>query len=455
MKYTKMYEAIAKILKNEEQISFVMSDIMARRIELWSALFQNKEPWLSDTVRSLNLPATVSGEIARLVTLEMETKVEGSSRASYIDDIYRKTVAKLRIYVEYACAKGGLIIKPYVADVGICTQFVQADSFFPISFDDAGNITRCVFLDQFREGNTIFTRVEYHKMEGGFLTIRNRVFKAMTEGVLGVEIPIDNVPRWETLADRMVFENVQKLPFGYLKIPMANQEDNNSPLGVSCYSRAVDLIKGADERYSQIDWEYGSKETAVHIAESLLKKNPQTQAFEYPGGRERLYREVDYNTGAVDKPLLDVFSPDIRDQSLFNGLNQQLRRVEFACNLAYGTLSDPNNTDKTAEEIRASKQRSYSFVESCQRALQNALDEYVAAIDFWATIYNLAPSGSYHVSYKWDDSLVVDTEKERQTDRADVAMGAMQLWEYRAKHYDEDEETARRMVTQQADLIEE
>ena len=79
----------------------------------------------------------------------------------------------------------------------------------------------------------------------------------------------------------------------------------------------------------------------------------------------------------------------------------------------------------------------------------------MAAIDFWATIYNLAPSGCYHVSYKWDDSLVVDTEKERQTDRADVAMGAMQLWEYRAKHYDEDEETARRMVTQQADLIEE
>ena len=176
--------------------------------------------------------------------------------------------------------------------------------------------------------------------------------------------------------------------------------------------------------------------------------------MEYPGGNERLYRELEYNSGAVDKPLLDVFSPDIRDQSLFNGLNQQLRRIEFACNLAYGTLSDPNNTDKTAEEIRASKQRSYSFVASCQGALQDALEDYVSAIDFWSTIYNLAPSGSYHTSYKWDDSIVVDTEKERQTDRADVAMGAMQLWEYRAKYYDEDSETAKRMVAQPADLIE-
>ena len=102
MKYTKMYEAIAKILKSEEQISFAMSNIMAQRIELWSALFQNKEPWLNDTTQSMNLPATIAGEIARLVTLEMDTKVEGSSRATFIDGIYQKAVKKLRTYVEYA-----------------------------------------------------------------------------------------------------------------------------------------------------------------------------------------------------------------------------------------------------------------------------------------------------------------------------------------------------------------
>lgn len=454
MKYTKMYEAIAKILKDEEQITFVMSDVMAKRIELWSLLFQNKAPWLDDKVQSLNLPAAVAGEIARLVTLEMETQVDGSERAIYIDQVYQKAVKKLRTYVEYACAKGGVILKPYVTDIGISTEFVQADSFFPISFDDDGNITRCVFLDQFRDNNAIYTRVEYHKLAGMQLTIRNRAFRAMTDGVLGLEISLNSVQKWQALAGEIVFDGVRKLPFGYLKIPLANQEDNGSPLGVSCYSRGIELIKEADERYSQINWEYRSKETAVHIAESLLKHNPQTQTLEYPGGMERLYREVEYSSGAVDKPLLDVFSPEIRDQSLFNGLNQQLRRIEFACNLAYGTLSDPNNTDKTAEEIRASKQRSYSFVESCQGALQDALDDYIAAIDFWITIYHLAAPGNYHVSYKWDDSIVVDAEKERQTDRADVAMGVMALWEYRMKYYKEDEETAKRMVAPPAEMIE-
>lgn len=132
---------------------------------------------------------------------------------------------------------------------------------------------------------------------------------------------------------------------------------------------------------------------------------------------------MEYNSGAIDKPFIDAFSPDIRDQSFYNGWNQQMRRIEFNCNLAYGTLSDPNNTDKTAEEIRASKQRSYAFVSDCQTSLQTALEDTVDAMNFWCDIYNLAPPGVCNMTYNWDDSIVVDADKERQTDREDVAMG--------------------------------
>ena len=50
--------------------------------------------------------------------------------------------------------------------------------------------------------------------------------------------------------------------------------------------------------------------------------------------------------------------------------------------------------------------------------------------------------------------IVVDAEKERQTDRADVAMGAMMLWEYRAKWYGETEEQAKAAVQQPVEVIE-
>jgi A118 family predicted phage portal protein len=246
----------------------------------------------------------------------------------------------------------------------------------------------------------------------------------------------------------VVYDGVKKLPFGYFKVPLANTVDDNSPLGVSVYSRAVPLIKEADKRYSNISWEYEAKEAAVHIASTLLKYSKENDKFEYPGGKERLYRALEYSTGATDKPLLDVFSPEIRDASLFNGFNNQLKLIEFNCSLAYGTISDPQLIEKTAEEIKTSKQRSYTMISDTQAALQNALEDLIAAIDFWATIYNLAPMGTYETSYTWDDSIVVDAEKERKQDMADMAAGIMRPDEYRSKWYGETQTEALKNLPQ-------
>ena len=442
------------MLDKNESIDYVMSSKTAALIELWNNMYEGKAPWINNKIQDAGIPAAVAAEQARLTTIELESHVEGSVRGDYINRIYQKVLGNLRVYTEYAYAKGGLIFKPYVTKTGISIQYIQADEFFPLEYDSE-QITKCAFLDQFRKGNEIYSRVEIHTLKDGYLTIENRAFLSRTDGILGTEVVVDTVDKWAELARAVTFENVYKLPFGYFKIPLGNHKDTKSPLGVSVYSKAAEHIREADKRYSQINWEYESKEAAVHIAQSLLKYKPETDSFEYPGGKERLYRGVEYNAGAVDKPFIDTFSPDIRDAALFNGWNHQLRLIEFDCNLAYGTLSDPNNVDKTAEEIRASKQRSYSFITTCQEALQNALEDMIDAVAFWCDIYNLCPSGAYKTSFVWDDSIVVDKEKERQTDRADVAMGAMPLYEYRMKWYGEDEEIAKAKTSMnEEDVIE-
>lgn len=403
---------VQKVLNetSETSIDFCMSSEMANKIELWSRMYENRPPWKSKTVDTMELPAAIAGEIARLTTLELKTECKGSMRAEYLNEVYQKKVLQgLRIPIEYGCAKGGLIFKPYPSLGGLDVQIIQADCFFPISFDSSGRITQCVFLEQFRRGSKIYSRLEIHELKKNILTITNRVYLSTNDFTLGSEIGISAVDRWADLTQTISFSGVDRLPFGYFKVPLANAEDSDSPLGVSVFSRSVGLIKEADKRYSQISWEYDAKEAAVHVAQSLLKVNPQTQETEYPEGKERLYREVEYNMGATDKPLLDTFSPDIRDQSYYNGLNKQLRLIEFNCNLAYGTLSDPNNIDKTAEEIRSSKQRSYQFISDTQTNLQTALEDLLYAMDFYCSVYQLAPAGSYTTSFVWDDSIVVDS----------------------------------------------
>ena len=120
--------------------------------------------------------------------------------------------------------------------------------------------------------------------------------------------------------------------------------------------------------------------------------------------------------------------------------------IEFNSGLAYGTLSDVQAVDKTAEEIKASKQRSYTTVATIQQALEDALCHLVYAMDVLTTLYGLAPAGDYEMSFKWDDSIVSDRDKEREQDRQDVIDGVSPKWEYRMKYYGETEEQARRIV---------
>ena len=446
-KFTKMLDLIMNVLNKDAdtQVDVCMTSQMANMIELWTRMYENRSPWVNNKdVFSANLAPAIASEIARLVTLELKSEVTGGPAADYLNEQYqRKVIKDLRRYVEYGCAKGGLIMKPYITKQGIEVQFVQADCFFPLGFDSSGRLTQCVFTEQFRKGQKIYTRLEVHTLQGNRVHITNRAFVATNDYNLGSEVAVNSIDRWSELVPELLLEGADRL--------LANADDSDSPLGVSVYSRAIGLIKEADRRYSNICWEYEGTQLAVHIATSLLKYNQDQDKYEYPGGQERLYRNVDYNTGATDKPFIDTFSPEIRDTALFNGFNNQLKLVEFNCNLAYGTLSDPQSVDKTATEIKTSRQRSYVMVSDTQMALQDALEDLVYAMSFWAALYGLIPAGSdYEVSSDWDDSVIVDAELERQTDRADVAMGAMSLAEYRAKWYGETLEEAAKNLPEPA-----
>ena len=118
MNYTNMYQALRKILDKDEQIDYAMSGETAAHIEMWSALYKDKAPWLDSNTQSAGIAAAVAGEIARLTVLEVKSEVSGSAKASYIDKIYQRVIENLRIQVEYADAKGSLIFKPYVTANG-------------------------------------------------------------------------------------------------------------------------------------------------------------------------------------------------------------------------------------------------------------------------------------------------------------------------------------------------
>ena len=437
-------------IKDAIGVDVAVSDRMASGIELWSKMYINKPPWNRKDMKLCGLPAAIAGELARLVTLELKTEVSGND---FINQEYQVVIDDIRKYTEYACAKGGLAMKPYVSDGHIEVDMVQADRFFPTKFNSRGEVTAAVFMEAATIGKQVYTRLEYHRYENSVYYISNKAFVRQdleNMEVLGKEVPLSAVPEWESLEKDSIIKNVEAPLFAYFKIPNANNIDDTSPLGASVYSRAVKDIRNADEQWTRLLWEFEGAELAIDADVTLFRKN-DTGDFELPTGKERLFRMMDLGD---DKDQYKVFSPEIRDANLINGFNAILRRIEFNTGLAYGTLSDPNTVDKTAEEIKASKQRSYSTVSDIQKSLQTALEQLVYAMDVIAQLSSLPGGKKYEVSFDWDDSIVVDKESERKQDLQDISIGAMSLEEYRAKWYGETVEQARANLPEQNQVME-
>ncbi len=239
-------------IKQSLHVDVAVSPPMAEALQLWSLMYQNQAPWLNTEIRSLNLPAAIAGEITRAVTIEMHVTLTGSARAAFLQKQFDRVLPRLRDQVEKGCAKGGLMFKPYVQGKQIAVDYVQADMFYPVAFDANGAITACVFADQRTIGSDYYTRLEYHAMTEAGCEIRNLAFKSSTKDTLGSPIPLTAVEAWKDLLPEAIITGIDKPLFAYFKYPLANNIDPTSPLGVSCYSRAVELIEQADKQWSDL-----------------------------------------------------------------------------------------------------------------------------------------------------------------------------------------------------------
>ena len=441
-------------LKSTFKVDVAISAPMATALETWCQMYQNEAMWLNADIKSLNLAAAISGEIARAVTVEMQVELTGS-RGTYLAEQLEPVLDKLRQQVEYGCAKGGLMLKPYVSEGKVLVDFVQADQFFPVSFDENGNITAVVFADTRQQGTWWYTRLEYHSMESKGCKVTNRAFKSTVKDNLGNECPLAEVEAWAKLQEEATITPLERPLFAYFRYPQANNIDPTSPLGVSCYARAVELIQQADQQWSDLLWEFDSGKRALYVDSLAFGKDSEGKPI-LPN--KRLYRTLE--TGSAEGELFEEWSPDLREQNLLAGLEAILRKVEFTCGLAYGTLSNPQVIDKTATELKISQQRSFVTISDTQKSLEAALEQLLWAMDTWATLAKLAPKGTYSTVYDWDDSIVVDKEVMFTQDLRLVTSSIMSKLEFRMRNMGEDEETAKKQLAlvaadmqQQADVF--
>ena len=425
-------------IKSALHIDTAISSEMQTAIDLWADMYS------ADNNDDLKLPIAISSEFARLVMAESKFLVSGNDE---ISTQFSEFIKNLRSQMGVACAFGGMAFKPYLTENGLKINLIPANRFYPVSFDSDGNITSAVFVDTQTVGEYNYTRLEYHKLEKSQYTVINKCYKSLSSSYLGVACNLSEVDSWATIKENQTITNIDKPLFAYFKIPLSNNIDN-SPLGVSVYAQAVKLIKQAEEMWERILWEYESKETAIDVSIDLFKLEKNKPKL--PKGKERLYRT--YQSNPDGDFFFKEFSPEIRDSSLFNGFNKILQRIEFSVGLAYGTLSEPSEVEKTATEILTSKQRSYVFVSEIQQSLEKALEDLIYALNVYSSVEK-SPLSNLKLTCTFGDSVLEDTEKEFQRRLQMVSAGLLTKEKFISWYFGCDEKEAINYIPQSSDLF--
>lgn len=453
-----------KSIEQAENIETPLSTEMTNALNTWYKLYLNEAYWVdNDSVKSLNLPAFISSEIARQIVLEMKWNITGrdangntqyddgedvmNPRAEYLKTEFEKLITVLRLKLEQGCAAGGMIIKPYPNkdDGHIYFDWAMDWGFYPLAFDDDGNLSDVIIPDVFRDGKTVYTRLERHTVVKNGVEITQRAFKSNIENSLGKEISLSDVDRWKSLQEKVTVTQTDGPLFGWYKVAAANNVDVDSPLGASVFAKAIDVIREADMQYSRLLWEYEGSELAIDVDPTALRpKRAEVGGVEMPKLNQRLFRAVDIDKG--DRDLYDVFSPNIRDVSILNGLNQLMIRIEDLSGLSRGTLSDANVEARTATEMKIIKQRSYITISDNQAALERCLKDVVRVMDKYASVYHLAPEGDYDVSFEWSDSILTDTDAEMQERLMMLNAGIIGKAEFREWYFGETKAQAKAAI---------
>ena len=170
---------------------------------------------------------------------------------------------KMQEFVEQILALGGGAMKAWyevkhdknsneIPDSGrIKIGFCMADQFIPIAWTNS-QVTDGVFISRQAKGGYYYTRLEWHKWDGETYWISNELFRAdakkegAQEGqdILGFRYPLDTI--YPFLNESTPLQGLEHSLFAYIRTAIANNLDDNSPLGVSIYANALSTLHALD-----------------------------------------------------------------------------------------------------------------------------------------------------------------------------------------------------------------
>ena len=302
--------------------------------------------------------------------------------------------------------------------IGYC----MADQFVPTAWDNA-QVKEAVFISREAKDGRYFTRLEWHRRDGETYCVDNELYCAQGRGgtgqdILGARYPLEAAfPELDAHTELTVRDSL----FTYWRTPIANNLDDDSPLGVSIYGNALETLRALDICYDSFvqEFELGKKRIIVPARCVRTVADPSTgEMRRYFDPGDRVYEAL-ASDDAGELRIQDN-SVELRVEEHVAALNAFLSILCLQLGFSAGTFSfDSHNGIRTATEVVSENSKTYKTIRTVQNQLEPALEHLVRNIIDVAILYGLRWQGrsveslaaeGYRVQVMFDDGVTQDRQ---------------------------------------------
>lgn len=447
-----------------------LSPEMDAAIKLWGQLESGKPPWLKESDgRTVAFWNTIAEEWAKLITQNIDIKVQGIRsgdmpiKMQKIIDKYFLQNAKDDIHAMVFF--GGVMAKWDGSGI----EFLRPDRFLVTDFDSNGNITGVIFFSFHQKGKKFYTRAEWHRFEDGerrgeagesvsvrVYRVSNKAFVSDNQDEIGRPTDLKNT-KWADIVPEFAAENLEKPLFRYIRCPVYNFVDPDSPLGVPCFANCMEEFRALDIAMSTLGVEIETSKPVMMLDQSSIQY-ANAHGIELPKFISKTGIEFGTN---VNTPV-EQWQPTLQITSRKEGINFYLSIIGFKCGFdpGYFVFDGQSIQATTATQVRVTQKRTADTALSYRDVLDkpNSNGEgRTGAIHDIAYIINamlvingdVAPTENenYELFCSFAD-LLKNEEEDALLDKQLADTGYIPKWKWLVLHRGYTEEEARALVAE-------
>ena len=362
--------------------------------------------------KTMNMPKKVCEDFSNLlwsekVEIKLDNKKNTEKLWKILDSKENQFSINFPAFIEKEYALGTMLTVEYKKNGKTIIDFIDGDIILPYKYTNSyinGIITVSRSVEGTDNKKKYYTLLTYHEYENGKYLKTNELYVSKDENILGKQISFSD--KYVDVVEDEIIET-EHPRFQVWKLPIANNFDTGSPMGISILANQLDKFKCIDIKYDSFNHEFSSGKRRILINRNAVKKkatgvdnNNNIVYASYFDASDDVYVAIE---GMDNEPIKDI-NFELRTQQHIEAINAELNYLSAGVKLGNNFYSFDGTGLKTATEVVSENSDTY------RTKVQHQIPLYDSLYDLIACICEMEGIKYKEISITFDDSIIQDEE---------------------------------------------